>query len=70
MKDKVWIFAIVVGLLILLLSLFDIGLGTTVGVLVGVALMLAGFIVRRIQTRKAQRYAAPESARPPEPPRA
>ncbi|HUP01005.1 MAG TPA: hypothetical protein VM737_05725 [Gemmatimonadota bacterium] len=52
MKDKVWIMAIVVGVLILLMALLGL-IGTTAGVLIGVAFLLAGFIVRRIQTRKA-----------------
>ncbi len=69
--DRVWLFALIFGVLILALSLFadSLGLGSEPGfgapqaggAIIGAGLIIAGLIARRIRQRKA----AAGEARPP-----
>jgi hypothetical protein len=56
MGKQAWIIAIAFGVVVILLSIVNGGvgpLGTTGGVVLGLIMIIAGFLVRRMRGRKA-----------------
>ena len=60
--DKIWLLAVIAGVVMILLAIMQDGLGpldTTQGVIVGVIVIIAALLVQRIGARKTRRRTSP-----------